>query len=96
MPKIARIGDRTFGPCIACQASVYGRIVEGASKTSCEGPMIARLGDEVQCDSGHSGYIDSSSPDVSAEGPLIARKGDTYSGVYSGEIIEGASISFAN
>lgn len=92
--NISRLGDTATGVC-AVHGPVPGEITSSASKSKCEGVLIARVGDTVEASCGHTGVIDKGSSSVLTEGAETARIADTFSGIYSGEIVGGASKSFA-
>lgn len=88
---MARLGDRTRGTCChpshkGC-ISIGGTITSSASKSYCEGKLIARIGDKVTTDCGHEGTIVTGSAKYFVEGKLCACKGDKVAGVYTATII---------
>jgi uncharacterized Zn-binding protein involved in type VI secretion len=67
MPLIARLGDTsTHG----------GAIITSASKSYCEGALIAREGDILDCPIHGPNPIVGHSTKLKCEGPFVARHGD--------------------
>lgn len=67
MPLIVRLGDTsTHG----------GEVVTSAAKWTCEGPLIARIGDILACPLHGPNPIVEGSPKYTCEGSPIARHGD--------------------
>lgn len=91
MLPIARKGDKTHGVCSHpshnSPISVGGTIITSASKTICEGMLVARVGDKVRTDCGHEGIIITGSAKYYVEGMRCACKGDKVDGVYKATII---------
>lgn len=100
MPNISRIGDIGVGTC--CHPShdgcigMSGVISTGASITIAEGSNISRIGDIVIGGCGHVGVIITGSGNIITEGSNTARIGDSFSGVFSGTLVTGASSVNAN
>lgn len=83
MPLIARIGDTsTHG----------GAIVTSASKSHCEGPLIAREGDILNCPLHGPNPIVGHSTKLMCEGKFVARHGDATA--CGATLISGATKSF--
>jgi uncharacterized Zn-binding protein involved in type VI secretion len=83
MPAIARLGD---------QGSHGGVICTAASKTKCEGPLIARLGDLYCCPIHGPNPIVTAASKTKCEGAFIARLGDSTA--CGAVIVTGASKTF--
>jgi uncharacterized Zn-binding protein involved in type VI secretion len=67
MPLICRLGDTsTHG----------GAIITSASKSKCEGALIARQGDTLDCPIHGPNAIVGHSNKLRCEGPYVARHGD--------------------
>jgi uncharacterized Zn-binding protein involved in type VI secretion len=92
--EIARLDDLTTGYCSSCEETRSGKVSSSAQHVFCEGKEVARDGDEVTATCGHKGTIVASTKTVAAEKTLIARKTDSFTGTYSGTIIQGALNSF--
>lgn len=67
MPKIARLNDTS---------SHGGSIITSASKTLCEGQLIAREGDILNCPIHGQNPITGHSSKLMVEGKFVARHGD--------------------
>jgi len=88
MPGQARLGDKTYGYCSKCDDYVYGKIITASEDHLTNGKKSARLNDLVECDSKHQGTINVASTKKFINGRGAARLEDTYTGDYSGKIIE--------
>jgi uncharacterized Zn-binding protein involved in type VI secretion len=94
---VARVGDRTRGPCYGHEGTptVDGTIISGSTTVYADGMLVATIGGTVLGDCGHTGIIDSCSPSVGADGAGVARIGDTYTGTYTGVIVTCSDSVFA-
>ena len=63
---VARLGD---------SSSHGGAIITSATKTSCEGMLVARVGDTLSCPIHGDNPIATGSPNFPTEGTLTARSG---------------------
>lgn len=91
MGSCARRGDSTIGVCSDQShpgQTFHGTIVGGSSLVTIEGKGAARVGDLVLSDCGHTGIIVTGTTKTTVEGLGMAREGDTFTGVYSGTIVE--------
>lgn len=83
MPLIARLGDTS---------SHGGSIVTSASKTYCEGQLIARKGDILNCPIHGPQPIVGHSSKLKVEGKFCARNGDVAA--CGATLISGATKSY--
>lgn len=93
----ARLTDPTIGICTSHAPSpiVSGGMVIGQSpNVYVNGLNSARLGDVVISNCGHYGFITTASSKVYVNMIPAARFGDSFSGAYSGIIINGSSNVF--
>ncbi len=83
MPLIARLGDTS---------DHGGAIVTSASKSKCEGALIARQGDILDCPIHGPNPIVEHSTKLRCEGPFVARHGDATE--CGAKLISGATKSY--
>lgn len=95
MTNFARLDDATIGTCYHPSHPepivIAGKITSSAAKTTIEGKLVARLGDDVTSNCGHPAKIIAATGNITAEGKKVARAGDPFSGVYVGTITGSAS-----
>lgn len=94
MLPLARLGDLTTGYCSTHTPGGHtttGIVIGASQNITVEGCIQARLGDIVLADCGSIGVICSGSGKVFMNGLPAARIGDSFTGTYSGTIINGAS-----
>ena len=82
--NIVRKGDTVIGVCSEHGAQ-SGYVLTGASKSYCEGKLIARNGDTIIAECGHTGTIISSGT-AKCEGESIAKLDDSFVGTFSGTL----------
>jgi uncharacterized Zn-binding protein involved in type VI secretion len=97
MPQISRIGDIGAGLCMVVPPHYnFGVLVTGSSNVLTEGSNTSRLGDIiVNFCHGVIGTMISSSSTVNVNGRGVVRVGDAFTGMFIGNLISGASRSFA-
>jgi uncharacterized Zn-binding protein involved in type VI secretion len=92
----ARLSDATFGTCTGHTPAIsIGGIVIGlSSNVFINGLPSARLSDIVISNCGHIGTIIASSSKIFINGLPAAKMSDTFTGTYSGIIVNGSSNVF--
>lgn len=85
---VCTIGKIGMGFCSVCKAWASGRITSGSVTVHIAGTGVARDGDTVQATCGHCGTLHASTS-KKVNGIPIARISDTFSGDFTGVMIEG-------
>lgn len=94
MKPLARKGDKTVGTC-KIHGPQSGRIITGKPTVKVNGSIVATIGDTVQANCGHTGTIVTGNmTDINVSAPA-ARLGDSFTGVYSGTIVQGSPNTFS-